>query len=126
MRLAIGAGLLTRCLAAWPDTPVLIALCLAESFSAVLLLAGAATPIWGAGATVVELWRLFSDPEDALAHALLATLGAALALLGPGAFSVDARVFGWRRIAVPDSRDGAAAHRGAHADNSKGSNDGSN
>jgi hypothetical protein len=31
---------------------------------------------------------------------LLAAIGAALGLLGPGAWSVDARLFGWRRIDV--------------------------
>jgi hypothetical protein len=31
---------------------------------------------------------------------LLAGLGAALALLGPGAWSVDARLYGWKRIEI--------------------------
>ena len=34
----------------------------------------------------------------------LALLSTALALLGPGAFSADARLFGWKRIRFPDQR----------------------
>jgi hypothetical protein len=101
MRVAISSGLLSRCLAAWPTEPALLALCVAESLSAVLLCAGLGTPVWGAGAAAVELWRAYSNPAELLVHLLLATLGAALALLGPGAFSIDACMFGWRRIDLP-------------------------
>ena len=65
-----------------------------------LLIAGLWTPIAGALAAVVELWSAFSPPGDALIHILLVTLGAALALVGPGAWSVDARLFGWKRINI--------------------------
>ena len=38
------------------------------------------------------------------AHLNLAIICIALALLGPGAFSVDARLFGRREIIIPDSK----------------------
>jgi putative oxidoreductase len=53
-----------------------------------LLVAGLWTPVSGS-----LLAALVGD-------ILLAAIGAALALLGPGAWSVDARPFGWRRIDV--------------------------
>jgi hypothetical protein len=54
----------------------------------------------GALAAVIESWCAFSQPGDPLTHILLVTLGAALALVGPGAWSVDARLFGWKRINI--------------------------
>jgi len=65
---------------------------------ALLLLAGLWTPIAGVIATVVEVWSAFAEPGAIWTHILLGTLGAALALLGPGAWSVDAHFFGWKRI----------------------------
>jgi putative oxidoreductase len=105
MRLVLGSGVLARCLAAWPTEPLLtVALCVAESLAAVLLCVGLGTPVWGTGAAAVELWRAYANPQQLSVHLLLATLGAALALLGPGAFSIDACMFGWRRIDVPPSK----------------------
>jgi len=66
----------------------------------ILLLAGLWTPIAGVLAAVIELWHTFSHPGDALTHIMLATLAIAVALVGPGAWSVDARLFGWKRIDI--------------------------
>ena len=68
--------------------------------SGILLLAGLWTPFAGALAAVIESWCACSQPGDPLTHILLVTLGAALALVGPGAWSVDARLFGWKRINI--------------------------
>ena len=65
-----------------------------------LLVAGLWTPIAGTLAAAVELWCAFEQARDSLTHILLVTLGAALVLVGPGAWSVDARLFGWKRINI--------------------------
>jgi len=68
---------------------------------ATAILTGYWTRIAGAGVAALELWLLAWVDGSALVHSLLATLGAALALLGPGAWSADARLSGWRRIDIP-------------------------
>src|ERR1051325_3358449 len=70
-----------------------------------LLLVGLWTPIAGVLAAVLSFWNAFSQPGDPWAGILLGTLGAALALVGPGAWSIDARLFGWKRIDVRDRGD---------------------
>jgi len=51
------------------------------------------------------------QPGDPSANIFLATIGIALALLGPGEWSVDARLFGWKRIRVRTMKNQAANRR---------------
>ena len=69
--------------------------------AAALLLSGFWTPVAGLLFAAIEIGLAFSHPYDPWLHILLAALGAALAMLGPGAWSVDARLFGRKRIRIP-------------------------
>jgi uncharacterized membrane protein YphA (DoxX/SURF4 family) len=68
----------------------------------VLLVVGLWTPVIGMVVAVLGFWAAATQPGDPWAKIQLATFGAALALLGPGAWSIDARLFGWKRIEVRD------------------------
>jgi len=66
----------------------------------ILLLAGLWTPVAGALQVITEVWIFFSRGDGANWHLLLAALGVSLVMLGPGAWSVDARLFGRKRIDI--------------------------
>jgi putative oxidoreductase len=80
-----------------------------ETGAGLLLLVGLWTPVAGLLVLAVEGWHVLSQPQDPWTRVLLATLCGALALLGPGAWSVDARLFGWKRIDIRDRRTPADA-----------------
>jgi putative oxidoreductase len=88
------AGLLTAPLPALAAD--LVAICAAG-----LLLVGFWTPVAGVLMAVAELSLACSHSHDPWIHIQLGALGAALAMLGPGAWSVDARLFGRKRIQIP-------------------------
>jgi hypothetical protein len=73
-----------------------------QAGAVLLLLVGLWTPLAGLLVVGLETWLLFTQPPDPWPHILLATLGGALALLGPGAWSVDARLYGWKRVDIRD------------------------
>jgi uncharacterized membrane protein YphA (DoxX/SURF4 family) len=63
-----------------------------------LLVAGLWTPIAGASVALIEVWRMLMLHGDKSLWLMLGTAGAALAMLGPGLWSVDARLYGWKRL----------------------------
>jgi hypothetical protein len=63
-----------------------------------LLIAGLWTPIAGASIALNEVWKMLMLPGDKSLWLMLGTAGAALAMLGPGLWSVDARLYGWKRF----------------------------
>lgn len=72
-----------------------------------LLVAGLLTPIAAITVTCAVVWSLWAqidghaDLPGGVARALAIADAAALVALGPGAFSIDARLFGRREIRIP-------------------------
>jgi putative oxidoreductase len=62
-----------------------------------LILAGLWTPVAGTLIVMVEVWIAFAGTGNALSF-VLAVLGGTLAMIGPGAWSIDARLFGRKHI----------------------------
>ena len=111
MRLATGGTLLSHAVVAWghaDDWPATL-LVAAQCTCALGLIAGFLTPFFSACIAAVAVWWTFSHPDDPHAHALLTALAVSVALLGPGAVSVDAWLFGWRRIDVASKSAGRRA-----------------
>jgi uncharacterized membrane protein YphA (DoxX/SURF4 family) len=69
-----------------------------------LLVVGLWTPLAGAITAVIEAWQILAVNEHPVLGLLTGTMAVALAMLGPGRWSIDARLFGWRRIDVPGRR----------------------
>jgi len=72
----------------------------AAAGGALFLLAGLWTPVTGVLVGIVELWVALSQSGDRWTPLLVAALGLGLAMLGPGAWSVDARLCGRKRIDI--------------------------
>lgn len=64
----------------------------------ILLLAGMWTPIAGGVIAVIELWVALNSPGDPWIAITVAAFGGTIAMIGPGAWSIDARLFGRKHI----------------------------
>ena len=104
LRLLTGAALIHYGMLGLSKAPqfALIAPQVIGAGAGILLLVGLWTPVAGALVAIVEVWIAFSRPGDTWIPIMLAALGAALAMVGPGAWSVDARLFGRKHINITE------------------------
>ena len=73
--------------------PEIIAAC-----AGILLLVGLCTPVVGALIAVIELSVAIAHVGDTWMSVVLATFGGTAAMIGPGAWSIDARLFGRKHL----------------------------
>jgi uncharacterized membrane protein YphA (DoxX/SURF4 family) len=115
LRSALGVTLIAQGAAYVVDWPHLglftWTVALLAAASGVSLLIGYLTPFAGVLAGLICVgcalsWFPASNPnlfETRLAAALVTVIAVAIVCLGPGAFSLDARLFGRREIVIPNS-----------------------
>jgi hypothetical protein len=99
-RLAIAAVLLCNAVTHLHDTAQVASVgpLIMDAGMAALLLFGLWTPVIGAIVAGRELSIAFSGAGDPSMPIVVATFAATLAMIGPGAWSIDARIFGRRQI----------------------------
>jgi uncharacterized membrane protein YphA (DoxX/SURF4 family) len=100
LRLVVALILIHDGMGAWRGLPLpeSIAMQVGAAIAGVFLLVGLWTPIAGVIVALSEIGIALAGTDHLQATILCATLGIALAFLGPGALSIDARLFGRKRL----------------------------
>ncbi len=103
MRVVAGLVLLAHCIPLlWSGPSVQTTMiCVSLAASAILLIPGLWTPVAGTLVVLILAGQGLTHAGDGMNSVLLATIAGALAMLGPGLWSVDARLFGWKRVEAP-------------------------
>lgn len=101
-RVVVAIMLVRFCVIQLADSPFSISLIphVIGACAGMLFLVGLWTPFVGTLIAVVELWIALTHLSDPWISIMLATIGATSAMLGPGAFSIDAALFGRRHLDV--------------------------
>jgi uncharacterized membrane protein YphA (DoxX/SURF4 family) len=103
-RLLTGTVLLRQEITCLSDTGAcaLIAPQTVGAVAGAFLALGLWTPVAGMVVAIADGWILWSSAGNPVSSVMLVVLGATLAMIGPGAWSIDARLFGRRHIEASD------------------------
>jgi len=113
LRCSLGLALLSSGISAFSETPsdaVVFAQRAAAVLGGIFLFAGLWTPFVGVLVALdqisIALLVDYSESRGLWIHVFLAVVAVSLAMLGPGAWSVDSRMFGRRRLDLDPARRG--------------------
>jgi putative oxidoreductase len=101
LRAAVALPLVQQAIVGLLDVSPAAPLRLVAAGAALLLLLGLWTPVAGVLVAAAELGLAVSVPGERWTFIHFGSLGVALAMLGPGGWSVDARLFGRKHIQIP-------------------------
>jgi putative oxidoreductase len=106
LRLTLAGGLFADALVRLHQTAISQVLpSVGELVLGAVLLVGLWTPIAGVIVCLLELLLMLLDGASVEPQLHRAAIGLSLALLGPGAWSIDARLFGRRRVDIKNLGD---------------------
>jgi putative oxidoreductase len=100
LRLVAGGALINRGIAATSvgTSTGLLVLQISGAAAGLLILGGVWTPVVGMLAGMVEVGIALTQPGTQSLAIMLAGLGISLAMIGPGAWSIDARLYGRKQL----------------------------
>jgi putative oxidoreductase len=110
LRISLGIALIYFGISGLSSLSVTVALAqrLVAAVGGILLLVGLWTPVMGTLVAFSEIWFALSQyslsHQDTWIHISLAVLSVCVAMLGPGAWSVDAHLFGRKRFDIGRNR----------------------
>jgi hypothetical protein len=105
LRLLTGGALINRAVTAVSGEAHagILAVEVLAAAAGLLILAGLWTPVVGAVIGTVEVWIAFTQPGTQSLAIILAGVAISLAMIGPGAWSLDAQLYGRKQLLPPES-----------------------
>lgn len=106
LRVVLGIALILRGVGRLSGAPTthMMVLSVLGIGAGLLLLMGLWTPVAATLAAAIQVWKICWNLGDPWIYILLGTIAVAVAMLGPGFWSFDARIFGWKRINLPNPK----------------------
>lgn len=106
VRLAIGVAACSHGLGMWRANlaALVVLVALVHVGLGALVIVGLWTPVASTLLALIAAVHACMDPALRWYWAFGSTVALASALIGPGRWSIDARLFGWRRIEIPSRR----------------------
>ena len=104
LRFTLAGDLFAGAAMRFQESDIALMLAVGDILTGALLSMGLWTPVVAVLASVLQLGLLPATSGTIEIHLVRASIGLCIAMLGPGAWSIDARLFGPRRVEIRNLR----------------------